>query len=174
MKKRGILGLLVISILLISIMSISFVSAGLLGDIWNKITGKVTENITEENITSEPEEQVSPPEPTGSSGGGGGTYGEDGEEIVEEVQEDSEEPQAELEEVTDETEELIYNDKKNNSVTICTFSFLKIIPLKVARKIKANKNIRFIPTGLRFWSDCSESLLIYINNAFKMRKRNIT
>ncbi len=45
MKKRRLLGLLIVSILLIS--SISLVSAGLLGDIWNKITGKAIEECTD-------------------------------------------------------------------------------------------------------------------------------
>ncbi|MCK4647694.1 hypothetical protein KAT24_02080, partial [Candidatus Pacearchaeota archaeon] len=48
MKKGGaILGLLIVSVLLISVIgSANLVSAGLLGDIWNKITGKATENET--------------------------------------------------------------------------------------------------------------------------------
>ncbi len=60
--KRGcaILGLLVVSILLISI---SFVSAGLFGDIWDRITGKVTENVTNGTETSPIEEEPIPPEP---------------------------------------------------------------------------------------------------------------
>ena len=48
MTKGGAV-LLVISILLVG--SVSFVSAGLLDDVWNQITGKVVE----ENVTSEPE-----------------------------------------------------------------------------------------------------------------------
>ncbi len=57
MKKGGV-ALLLISVLLFSIISINFVSAGLFGDIWNKITGKVTENETEATNETEPE----PPE----------------------------------------------------------------------------------------------------------------
>ena len=54
MKKGGVmLALFLISTLLISV---GFVSAGWLGDAWNKITGKVTENETGENVTDdEPE-----------------------------------------------------------------------------------------------------------------------
>jgi hypothetical protein len=55
MKKEGaVLTLVVISILLISI---SLVSAGLFGDVWGKITGKVTENETPE---PEPEPKPCP------------------------------------------------------------------------------------------------------------------
>jgi hypothetical protein len=60
MKKKGaILGLLVISILLISIISsVSLVSANLFNDIWNKITGKVSENVSDEGVSND-EENVS-------------------------------------------------------------------------------------------------------------------
>jgi len=46
MKKSGV-ALLLISVLLFSIISVNFVSAGLLEDVWNKITGRTTENVTE-------------------------------------------------------------------------------------------------------------------------------
>ena len=46
MKKSGV-ALLLVLILLFSIISVNFVSAGLLGDIWNKITGRAVENETE-------------------------------------------------------------------------------------------------------------------------------
>ena len=59
MKKRAVLGVLVVSILLISVVySVNLASAGLLGDAWNKITGKVVDNASggdEEEVAPEPE-----------------------------------------------------------------------------------------------------------------------
>ncbi len=48
MKKGGIV--FTLAIVLILMISISFVSAGLLGDFWDKITGKVTENETNDMV----------------------------------------------------------------------------------------------------------------------------
>jgi hypothetical protein len=52
MKKRGVV-LLLISVLLFGIISVNFVSASLFEDIWNKITGKATENETGDGVGGE-------------------------------------------------------------------------------------------------------------------------
>ena len=61
--KKSVMLVLIISILLVSVISVSLVSAGLLGDIWNRITGRVTENETEatNETETEPEPEPEPP-----------------------------------------------------------------------------------------------------------------
>ncbi|MCK4553086.1 hypothetical protein KAT80_02695 [Candidatus Pacearchaeota archaeon] len=61
MKKEGVFSLLAILILLVSL---SFVSANLASDIWDKITGKVTENITEPDCPEIPISRWCPDERT--------------------------------------------------------------------------------------------------------------
>ena len=56
MKKRSVFRVLIILILLISVISVSLVSASLIGDVWNKITGRVVGNETEATNETEAEE----------------------------------------------------------------------------------------------------------------------
>jgi len=59
MKKGLVVGIVCLSLVLI--ISINFVSAGLLGDVWGKITGRTTENETATNETNVTEQECPQP-----------------------------------------------------------------------------------------------------------------
>ncbi|MFH1327102.1 MAG: hypothetical protein ABIH59_03175 [archaeon] len=61
MKKGGIVFVLFVISVSILLISISFVGAGLFGDVWGKITGKVVDNASEDSIDGEEVPSEEPP-----------------------------------------------------------------------------------------------------------------